>query len=190
MITARTALTVVLVPLIAGLAVLWFTVIAWATRDGRDAANDGRSIDKYSNAMRVLSRRSPSRPAAGQAGGRYIVTPGTRVTDPARPRTTALDRRRAMLRRLVIASGTSFAGLLLGGPWLWIHLTIDAGLVAYVVFLRRSTLAAAEAVRAQRRAALAEREAAHRAAYEAAHTATATVLSMPERDEHRRAVGD
>jgi hypothetical protein len=189
-ITVRAALTVVVVPLIAGLAVLWFTVIAWATRDGRDAANDGRSIDKYSNAMRVLSRRSPARPAAGQAGGRYIVTPGIRVTDPARPRTTALDRRRTMLRRLVIASGVSFAGLLLGGPWLWIHLAVDAGLVAYVVFLRRSTLAAADVAHRQRRAALAEREAAHRAAYEAAHTATATVLPMPERDERRRAVGD
>ncbi|MDQ1710705.1 MAG: hypothetical protein QOE45_155 [Frankiaceae bacterium] len=186
----RTARTVVLVPLIAGLAVLWFTVIAWATRDGRDAANDGRSIDKYSNAMRVLSRRAPARHAASQAGGRYIVTPGTRVTDPARTRTTALDRRRTMLRRLVIASGVSFAGLLLGGPWVWIHLTIDAGLVGYVVFLRRSTLAAAEAARAQRRVALAEREAAHRAAYDAAHGATATVLSMPEPDERRRAVND
>jgi hypothetical protein len=179
------------VPLIAGLAVLWFTVIAWATRDGRDAAHDGRSIDKYSNAMRVLSRRNPARPAAGGAGGRYIVVPGTRVTEPAaKARLTTQDRRRRMLRHLVIASAVSFAGLLLGGPWVWIHLTIDAGLVAYVVFLRRATLAAGEAVRAQRRAALAAREAEHRAAYDAAHAATATVLSMPDRDERRRAVND
>ena len=93
-------------PLIAGLAVLWFTVIAWATRDGRDAAHDGRSIDRYSNAMRVLSRR----PA--KASGRYIVVP----PEPAASRPVAVAprgivvRRRVILRRLVVASGLSFAG--------------------------------------------------------------------------------
>ena len=174
-------------PLIAGLAVLWFTVIAWATRDGRDAANDGRSIDRYSNAMRVLSRRAPK--AAPNRSGRYIVVP-PRVTGAAeRPVPTPVERRRRTLRRLVIASGVSFAGLLLGGPWLVIHLLVDAALVGYVVFLRRSTLRAAEQVRAERRALLARREAELRAAYEAAHAPVATVLDLPEHRE-RRAVND
>ena len=177
-------------PLIAGLAVLWFMVIAWATRDNREAAHDGRSIDRYSHAMRVLSRRPPARPAAS-GPGRVVVVPPKSLTDPARPRMTAVERRRRNLRHLVIASGVSFAGILLGGPWLWIHLTVDLALVTYVVFLRRSTLAAAEAARAQRRAELARREAEHRAAYEAARSVeAATVLSMPEREAHRRAVND
>lgn len=179
-------------PLIAGLAVLWFVVIAWATRDTRVAANDGRSIDRYSNAMRVLSRREPARAtSSAAAGGRYIVVPGALVTDPARRAQGLVERRRAMLRRLVIASGISFAGLLLGGPWLVIHLFVDAVLVAYVVFLRRAALRAASIAREQRRALLAAQEAEHRARYEAAHAPSATVLEMPGRSaEHRRAVGD
>jgi hypothetical protein len=177
------------VPLIAGLAVLWFTVIAWATRDGREAASDGRSIDRYSHAMRVLSRRAPAKPAAS-GPGRYIVVPPAAVTAPEKRALNAVERRRRTLRHLVIASGVSFAGLLLGGPWLVIHLTVDAVLVGYVVFLRRAALRTAEAARRERRAALAAREAAHRAAYEAAHAPVATVLAMPERNEQRRAVGD
>jgi hypothetical protein len=183
------------VPLIAGLAVLWFTVIAWATRDNRDAANDGRSIDRYSNAMRVLSRRAPK--AAPNRTGRYIVVPTPQVTERAgRAPLNAVERRRRTLRQLVIASGISFSGILLGGPWLVIHLVVDAALVGYVVFLRRSTLRAAEAARAERRAVLAEREARLRAAYDAAHATpsapvatapAATVLDLPER---RRAVND
>ena len=179
-------------PLIAGLAVLWFVVIAWATRDTREAAHDGRSMDRYSNAMRVLSRREPAkttRPATSSSG-RYIVVPTARVTDPARSAQNLVERRRAMLRRLVMASGISFAGLLLGGPWIWIHLAVDALLVTYVVFLRRAALRAAEIARRERRAALARREAEHRARYESEHAPGATVLTMPERSERRRAVGD
>ena len=179
-------------PLIAGLAVLWFVVIAWATRDTREAANDGRSIDRYSNAMRVLSRREPSRQrTVPGATGRYIVVPTPRVTDPARSAQNLVTRRRVMLRRLVIASGISFAGLLLGGPWIWIHLLVDAVLVTYVVFLRRAALRAAEIAHRQRRIAMERREAEHRARYEAAHAPSATVVSLPDRaGEHRRAVGD
>jgi hypothetical protein len=176
------------VPLIAGLAVLWFTVIAWATRDNRDAAHDGRSIDRYSHAMRVLSRRAPSRPSRGAVSvpGRYILVPGAAVTGgrEARPVVPAVERRRRTLRRLVIASAVSFAGILLGGPWLVIHLLVDATLAGYVVFLRRSALRSAEVARRERR------EAEHRAAYEAAHAPPATVLEMPGRPEQRRAVND
>lgn len=177
-------------PLIAGLAVLWFTVIAWATRDNRDAANDGRSIDRYSHAMRVLSRRAPK--AAPNRTGRYILVPTPQVTGAERaaaaPR-SAVERRRRTLRQLVIASGVTFAGILLGGPWLVMHLVVDAALVGYVVFLRRSALRTAEAARAERRAILARREAELRAAYEAARPvpATAAVVDLPER---RRAVND
>lgn len=175
-------------PLIAGLAVLWFVVIAWATRDSREAVSHGRSMDRYSNAMRVLSRREPR---TTSSAGRYVVVPTPRVTDPARSAAKLVERRRAMLRRLVIASGISLAGLLLGGPWIWIHLTVDVLLVAYVVFLRRAAVRAAELTRQHRLATLAAREAEHRARYEAAAAPSATVLTMPARaPERRRAVGD
>jgi uncharacterized membrane protein len=188
--TAVDAPNVVPVPLIAGLAVLWFVVIAWATRDNREAAHDGRSIDRYSNAMRVLSRRPPAKPSA-TSSGRYIVVPGTRVTDPSLRAAAVVERRRKILHGLLTASGVSFAGMLgLQGPWFVIHLVIDAMLVAYVVFLRRAALQAAERARRERLARLREREEAHRAAYEAAHEPIAPVLSMPERVERKRAVGD
>lgn len=178
-------------PLIAGLAVLWFVVIAWATRDTRDHAHHGRSMDRYSNAMRVLSRREPAKARTTTANGRYVLMPTPRVTDPERSARKLVDRRRAMLRRLVVASGISFAGLLLGGPWIWIHLTVDAVLAGYVVFLRKAAIRANEIARRQRREALARREAEHRARYEAEHAPGATVLTMPERlPERRRAVGD
>ena len=177
------------VPLIAGLAVLWFVVIAWATRDNRDAANELRSIDKYSNAMRVLSRRPQAKPAS-TSSGRYIVVPGTRVTDPGVRANAVVERRRKILHGLLVASGISFAGILLGGPWLVIHLVVDTALVAYVVVLRRLALRTAERARSERLARLRQREAEHRAAYEAAHEPVATVFEMPERVERRRAVGD
>lgn len=177
-------------PLIAGLAVLWFVVIAWATRDNRDAANELRSIDKHSHAMRVLSRRSPSKPATSSSSGRYIVVPGTRVTDPSHRANAVLERRRRILHGLLVASGISFAGMLLGGPWFVIHVVIDLALIGYVVTLRRIALRTAEAARKERLAALRRREAEHRAAYEAAHEPVAPVFEMPERVERRRAVGD
>src|SRR5258708_31513246 len=136
--------------------------------------------------MRVLSGRAPSR-----SSGRYIVMPAKKVTDPvARSRRphTVLDRRRVMLRRLVVASGVSLAGILLGGPWLYIHLTIDTGLVAYVVVLRRIARRSAEAARRERLAAIAAHEAEQRAAYEA--RTHAEVHELPEIDERRRAVND
>ena len=178
-------------PLIAGLAVLWFVVIAWATKDNREHAHHGRTMDRYSNAMRVLSRREPARARTTTANGRYVLVPTPRVTDPAHSAQKLVERRRAMLRRLVIASGISLAGLLLGGPWIWIHATVDVLLVGYVVFLRKAAVRANEIARRQRQEALARREAEHRARYEAEHAPSATVLSMPERaPERRRAVGD
>ncbi len=186
---ARSGPNVVLVPLIAGLAVLWFVVIAWATRDNREAAHDGRSIDRYSNAMRVLSRRQPAKPVSSSSG-RYIVVPGTRVTDPSVATARMLERRRRILHGLLVASGISFAGMLLGGPWFVIHLVIDVALVAYVVFLRRVALTQAEKARWVRLARLRPREAEHRARYEAEHEPVATVFEMPERVERKRAVGD
>lgn len=178
-------------PLIAGLAVLWFVVIAWATRDNREAAHDGRSIDRYSHAMRVLSRRQPAKPATTSSGGRYIVVPGTRVTDPSHRTNAVLERRRKILHGLLVASGISFAGVLgLGGPWFVIHLLVDAALIGYVVTLRRIALRTAEQARRERREALRRREAEHRAAYEAAHEPVATVFEMPERATRKRAVGD
>jgi hypothetical protein len=188
---ALPAPNVVPVPLIAGLAVLWFVVIAWATRDNREAAHDGRSIDRYSNAMRVLSRRGPAKPAAPpSSSGRYIVVPGARVTDPSSRANAVLERRRKILHGLLTASGISFAGMLLGGPWFVIHLVIDALLVGYVVFLRRVALQSAERARRERLARLRQREEEHRAAYEAAHEPIAPVVAMPERVERKRAVGD
>lgn len=180
---------VVPVPLIAGLAVLWFVVIAWATRDNRDAANELRHIDKHSHAMRVLSRRTPAKPTS-TSSGRYIVVPGTRVTDPSHRANAVLERRRKILHGLLVASGISFAGMLLGGPWFVIHLVIDVALVGYVVTLRRIALRTAERARRERLAALRRREAEHRAAYEAAHEPVAAVFEMPERAVRKRAVGD
>ena len=51
------------------LAAAWVAVLIPATRSSRDAAYDGRSMQGFSTAMRVLSRRTSS------SEGRYVVMP-------------------------------------------------------------------------------------------------------------------
>ncbi len=156
------------------LAGLWAAVLIPATRGTRDAAYDGRSMQGFSTAMRVLSRRN------APADSRYIMVPTAATTSPTSKARRQQQRRRAVLARLVWACGlTLAAAVLLGGPWPAAHLLCDLALVGYAVRLRRLELARATDQHTARRAELDRREAAHRAAYEAAHPRPEPVAERP-----------
>ena len=139
--------------------------------------------------MRTLSRRTKP------ADSRFIMVPTAAVTDPGRSRSRArAARRRLLLSRLLWASALTLAmALFLGGPWWYAHLLADAGLVGFVLWLRRTALAAAAAAREGRRAALAQIEEEHRQAYLASRTAQIldlTSAGRPAAESPRRAVND
>ena len=176
------------------LAALWAAVLVPATLNSRTAAHDDRTINGFSTAMRTLSRRS----ATSTSDARRVLVPTLSVTDERRKaRRARLRRRRAVLMRLLWTSAIS-AGLavLLGGPWLAIHLAVDVVLAGVVVWLRREAVRDERAQRAERRAAAEERERAEHEAYVAAREerirqrGEIARLAATRPEPHRRAVGD
>lgn len=112
------------------------------------------TVDKFHDAMRVLSRRSgpdqdpdPGTPAP--APGRFrISTDAVKARAEARrarPALSAAARRRRLLAVLVTVSLGTLAGAVLGPLWLLApHLVADLALVAFVVHLRKTAVARAE----------------------------------------------
>jgi hypothetical protein len=156
----------------AAIVVMWAVVLVpmWLRR--HDAATESRSVERFSTAMRTLSRRTHATP-----GRRYVVMPrrqagsvsihvsGAAVaTDsavardgrPARPSLTG--PRASMVRRrrrttFVLLGLVSLTGVLaLAGlfPWLG-QLAVDLLLVAFVVHLRTQARRGAAVARQRRR---------------------------------------
>ena len=156
----------------AAIVVMWAVVLVpmWLRR--HDAATESRSAEKFSTAMRTLSRRTHGTP-----GRRYVVMPrrqaGTvsvHVTGAAvaaevsaRPvRPTAAAARAAMVRRrrrttLVLLGTVTLTALLsLVGvfPWL-VQVVLDLVLVAFLAHLRTQARRAAAVARQRRQAPVA-----------------------------------
>lgn len=153
----------------------WLVVLVPMALRSSDASNALGSVDKFHDAMRVLSRRD-ARAAAREAadevppdppgGGEPAPVPSRRSSasspEAARARATAAARRVKVLVALVALAVLTLAGAV-GGP-LWLlapHLLVDLLLAGFVVHLRRLSVARAE--RAWR-AAMAARAAAPRRA--------------------------
>jgi hypothetical protein len=177
------------------LAALWAAVLVPATLNSRTAAHDDRTINGFSTAMRTLSRRSATTSASD---ARRVLVPTLSVTDDRRKaQRERLRRRRLVLSRMCwTAVGTATLAVVLGGPWVPIHLVVDVGLVGVLVWLRRAAVADEAIARAERRAAAAERAQLEHEAYLAAREERirqrgeiARLASAP-RDTRRRAVGD
>jgi hypothetical protein len=157
----------------AAIVVMWAVVLVpmWLRR--HDAATESRSVERFSTAMRTLSRRTHATP-----GRRYVVMPrrqagtvsvhvsgaamvGAPVRRPAaRPAVPAA--RAAMVRRrrrttyaligLVVLSALLVAvGVL---PWP-VQLAVDLVFVAFLAHLRAQAKRAAAVVRQRRRGAAA-----------------------------------
>ena len=156
----------------AAIVVMWAVVLVpmWLRR--HDAATESRSVDKFSTAMRTLSRRTHGTP-----GRRYVVMPrrqagtvsvhvtGAAVAAEVAPRPvrpTASVARAAMVRRrrrttLVLLSTVTLTALLaLTGlvPWL-LQVAFDLVLIAFLAHLRTQARRAAAVARQRRQATVA-----------------------------------
>jgi hypothetical protein len=167
--------------ILAVIVVMWAVVLVpmWLRR--HDAATESRSVDRFSAAMRVLSRRQP---ASGTA--RYVLMPRResaasvhvsgaaaprrvepRRAEPSRVETSRVEaaprgprrkpslavRRRRVLLTLV---GLGFLTMLLSAagafPWI-LQIVIDLLAVAFVVHLRTQARRSAALARKRRRPA-------------------------------------
>lgn len=114
------------------------------------------TVDKFHDAMRVLSRRSGTDPdpdpgpgTPAPAPGRFrAATAAARARASAgrqRPALTAAARRRRVLVGLLVLSLGSLAGALLGPRWLLaVHVAADLLLGAFLAYLRQTAVARAE----------------------------------------------
>ena len=166
--------------ILAVIVIMWAVVLVpmWLRR--HDAATESRSVDRFSAAMRVLSRRQPS--SSGSA--RYVLmprrtasAPSVHVSGAAAPRpkrvpapapvaapaaaaAPAASRRKASLavrrrRVLLVLLGVAFLTMVLAaaGVMSWVlQVVLDLFVVAFVVHLRTQAKRSAALARDRRRA--------------------------------------
>src|SRR5882724_8275128 len=170
---------------------MWAVVLVpmWLRR--HDAATESRSVDRFSTAMRVLSRRASTAPDR-----RYVLMPRrdtglavhvsgaasassrppvARPTRSARP-SLAARRRRTFLVLLGVV-GLTFVLAVAGLLWWPLQIVVDLLLAGFVVHLRTHARRASAVSRQRRRAATAPAAAAAAAA--AAPVVPATVAPAP-----------
>lgn len=161
----------------AAIVVMWAIVLVpmWLRR--HDAATESRSVERFSTAMRTLSRRTHGTP-----GRRYVVMPrrtagtmsvhvtgaavaATASSRPVRPAVSpsrmAMVRRRRRTTMVLLATVTLTALLALVGvfPWL-VQIVFDLVLLAFLAHLRTQARRVAAEARQRRRAPVAARPAA------------------------------
>jgi hypothetical protein len=155
----------------------WLAVLVPMALRSHDSATSLRSADRFSDAMRVLSRRGARDVLVPRRAQSSLVVSETKSPRPApaaaeeldedvpeeplvRARRTAAERR---LRTLMVLVGLALVslGLALFGlrPALFVHVLLDVLLVTFVVHLRRQAV-----LRAQRARRAAARPAAARPA--------------------------
>jgi hypothetical protein len=149
----------------------WLAVLVPMALKSHDTSASLRSVDRFGDAMRVLSRRTPG-------DRREVVVPRGPFAPLDELALTPAERRR---RTLLILVGLSLLtlglGLLGSGLLVALHLVCDALLAAFVVHCRRQAVLRA----ARRRPAVAAAAAPVRAARPAARPAALRVRGIPER---------
>lgn len=119
------------------IVVIWsvYLVPTWLRR--QDLPNESRSVDRFSRAMRILSRRraTPDR--------RYVVRPAVAATSP---RSSMAARRRVLIVVSMLTLGATTASLLGVVGW-WAAAAAATLLVAYLTHLRSQTRVAREVAR-------------------------------------------
>src|SRR3954469_17378950 len=156
----------------AAIVVMWGVVLVpmWLRR--HDAATESRSAERFSTAMRTLSRRTHATPGRRyvvmprrQAGsvsihvsGATAVTTSTTSSDtrPARPAVSAarasMVRRRRRTTLVLLGLATLTAVLAVAGICPWpVQLAGDLVLVAFIAHLRTQARRAAAVARQRRR---------------------------------------
>ncbi|MCU1592321.1 MAG: hypothetical protein JWP11_3577 [Frankiales bacterium] len=113
----------------------WLAVLLPMALRSHDASSSLSSVDRFNDAMRVLSRREQT----GRGSVRSFVLPAR----PEQPRPVvplAVRRRRVLLGLVGLAAVTLLVGLL-GSAWGYLLFVVFAALaVAYVVHLRKQAI--------------------------------------------------
>lgn len=145
----------------------WLAVLVPMALRSHDSATSLKSTDRFSDAMRVLSRKG-ARDVLVPRRRQTLVVSETRSVRPARPAAepapvdralpgpgrSAAERRRRVLLVLVGLSVLSLVAALVGpGPLLGLHLVCDLLLIAFVVHLRRQAVLRQQVLRRRSRAA-------------------------------------
>ena len=141
----------------------WLAVLVPMALRSHDTSTSLKSADRFSDAMRVLSRRGDRAVVVPKRGPSMVVSqtksPRPRPVDPAdlgtyvatelpvRDPLTPAERRRRLLFGLLSTAVLSFGLAVTVLPvLLWVHVLADLLLVAFVVHLRKQAI-----LRAQRR---------------------------------------
>lgn len=161
----------------AAIVVMWAVVLVpmWLRR--HDAATESRSVDRFSTAMRTLSRRTSATP-----GRRYVVMPrrsergptvhvsgaaaarpprrsgprrsGRRRTAPSGERLSLIARRRRLMLGLLAVTFLTFV-LAAAGVLSWLlQIVVDVVLIAFCAHLRAQARRAATVARRRRSVAV------------------------------------
>jgi hypothetical protein len=194
--------------ILAVIVIMWAVVLVpmWLRR--HDAATETRSVDRFSTAMRVLSRRPSGGPdrryvlmpkrdsrvsvhVSGASASRRPPTRQAPAAPPSRPQTRTASRAGAKpslavrrRRTFLVLAGVTLLTLLLAvtGVIGWpLQLVVDLILVAFVVHLRTQAKRAAAVARQRRRAAVAPASAV--SATEAARPAYVRAATAPVVEE-------
>ena len=113
----------------------WLAVLVPMALRSHDSSTSLSSVDRFSDAMRVLSRREQQ----GRGSARAFVQPPAPVVE--KPTVPLHVRRRRVLLTLVALSLLSLAGAVLGSlPALAAHVLLDVLAVTYIGHLRRAAL--------------------------------------------------
>lgn len=153
--------------ILLGIVVAWLAVLVPMALRSHDTSAALKSADKFSDAMRVLSRRDDRRER------RAVVVP-RRPAAKAPTLTLAERRRRTLIALLGVALVTLGLGLF-GSTLLVVHVLCDLLLVGFVVHCRRQAILKAQRQRRQARTAT------RPAARPAARPATARIAGIPNR---------
>jgi hypothetical protein len=115
----------------------WLAVLVPMALRSHDSASSLSSVDRFNDAMRVLSRREQS----SRAAARSFVLPARPETEPVRPAVPVAVRRRRVLLTLVALTAMALVVGILASGWLLMLAFVFAALTtAYVVHLRRQAL--------------------------------------------------
>ncbi len=126
----------------------WLAILVPMALRSSEAASAHSTVDRFHDAMRVLSRRdSAARPQARVAEDAPAAPPAPRREQPASPRTrtrtglTPAARRRRAVGVLVLLSVGSLVGGVLGPVWLFgVHAVADGLLLAVFLWLRHQAV--------------------------------------------------
>ncbi len=115
----------------------WLAVLVPMALRSSEAASAAGTVDRFHDAMRVLSRRDGASRAPAAATDEPAPAPTARRVAPARTGLTPAARRRRAVAVLVLLSLGALAGAVVGPLWLLgVHVLADLLLLAGFLWLR------------------------------------------------------